>query len=76
MHFPRGLAGAPDYTFYEFLQTAKFPYYLGGPILAALFYAGVKKTTLNQQEPLRVLQKHMALGVGLYYLGALLLQNP
>lgn len=37
VHFPRGLGGAPDYTFFEFLQTAKFPYYVGGPTLQLYF---------------------------------------
>ena len=68
--FPRGLKGAPDFTFYEFLQTAKFPYYVGGPILAALFYAGVKKDSLKSAAAASKVAKHMALGVGLYYLGA------
>ena len=70
IHFPRGLGGAPDYTFFEFLQTAKFPYYLGGPILAALFYAGVKKDNFSSANAAKNVAKHMALGVGFYYLGA------
>lgn len=70
VHFPRGLKGAQDYTFFEYLQTAKFPYYLGGPILAALFYAGVKKDNFKSAKAARKVAKHMALGVGLYYLGA------
>ena len=70
VHFPRGLGGAPDYTFFEFLQTAKFPYYVGGPILAALFYAGVKKDNFTAANSAKKVAKHMALGVGLYYLGA------
>lgn len=70
VHFPRGLGGAPDYTFFEFLQTAKFPYYTGGPILAALFYAGVKKDNFKSAMAAQNVAKHMALGVGLYYLGA------
>ncbi len=75
IHFPRGLAGAPDYTFYEFLQTAKFPYYLGGPILAALFYAGVKKDNFKSARAAQGVAKHIALGVGLYYLGAALAKS-
>lgn len=73
--FPRGLKGAPDFTFYEFLQTAKFPYYVGGPILAALFYAGVKKDSLKSAAAANNVAKHMALGVGLYYLGAALAKS-
>lgn len=72
VHFPRGLAGAPDFTFYEFLQTAKFPFYVGGPVLAALFYAGVKKDNLKAAGAAKKAAKHMALGVGLYYVGAAL----
>ncbi len=71
VHFPRGLGGAPDYTFFEFLQTAKFPYYVGGPILAALFYAGVKFDQFQSGKAAKNVAKHMALGVGLYYLGAM-----
>lgn len=70
VHFPRGLGGAPDYTFFEFLQTAKFPFYVGGPVLAALFYAGVKKDNFKAAASAKNAAKHMALGVGLYYLGA------
>ncbi len=71
-HFPRGLYGAPDYTFFEYLQTAKFPYYVGGPILAALFYAGVKYDNQLAGNAAKKVAKHMALGVGLYYLSAAL----
>ena len=67
---PRGLAGAPSFTFFEFLQTAKFPFYVGGPILAALFYAGVKKDNMKAAGAAQKVAKHMALGVGLYYVGA------
>ncbi len=70
VHFPRGLKGASDFTFYEFLQTAKFPYYVGGPILAALFYAGVNKDNFKSASAASKVAKHMALGVGFYYLGA------
>lgn len=70
LHFPRGLSGAPGFTFFEFLQTAKFPFYVGGPILAALFYAGVKKDNLKAAGAAQKVAKHMALGVGLYYVGA------
>lgn len=69
-HFPRGLGGAQDYTFFEFLQTAKFPYYVGGPILAALFYAGVNKNNFQAAKAAKTVAKHMALGVALYYVGA------
>lgn len=71
VHFPRGLGGAPDYTFFEFLQTAKFPFYVGGPVLAALFYAGVKYDNFQSAKAAKNVAKHMALGVGLYYLGAM-----
>ena len=75
IHFPRGLGGAQDYTFFEFLQTAKFPYYIGGPILAALFYAGVKKDNFRSAGAAQKVAKHMALGVGLYYVGAALAKS-
>lgn len=75
MHFPRGLGGAPDYTFFEYLQTAKLPYYVGGPILAALFYAGVKKDNFKSAQAANGVAKRMALGVGLYYLGAALAKS-
>ena len=75
VHFPRGLGGAPDYTFYEFLQTAKFPFYVGGPILAALFYAGIKFDAFKSAKPAKKVAKHMALGVGFYYLGTMLAKS-
>ena len=75
VHFPRGLGGAPDYTFFEFLQTAKFPYYVGGPILAALFYAGIKFDAFKSAKPAKKIAKHMALGVGFYYAGAMLAKS-
>ena len=71
VHIPRGMGGAPDYTFFEFLQTAKVPYYLGGPILAALFNAGVKMDSIKSGNAAKMVAKHMALGVGFYYLGAI-----
>lgn len=72
LHFPRGLGGAPGFTFYEYLQTAKFPFYVGGPILAALFYAGVKHDNMNAGAAAKKIAKHMAIGVGLYYVGSAL----
>lgn len=75
VHFPRGLGGAPDYSFFEFLQTAKFPYYVGGPILAALFYAGVKFDNPQSGRAAKNVAKHMAVGVGLYYAGAMLAKS-
>ena len=75
VHFPRGLKGAQDYTFFEFLQTAKFPYYVGGPILAALFYAGVKYDKPNSGKAARRAAKHIAVGVALYYVGAQLAKS-
>lgn len=75
VHFPRGLGGAPDFTFFEFLQTAKFPYYVGGPILAALFYAGIKFDSFQSAKPAKNVAKHMALGVGLYYAGTMLAKS-
>lgn len=75
VHFPRGLKGASDFTFFEFLQTAKFPYYVGGPILAGLFYAGVKKDNLKSAKAASTVAKHMALGVAFYYIGAALAKS-
>lgn len=75
VHFPRGLGGAPDFTFFEFLQTAKFPYYVGGPILAALFYAGVKKDNLKSAQAAKHVAKRMAVGVALYYVGAMVAKS-
>ena len=75
VHFPRGLGGAPDYSFFEFLQRAKFPYYVGGPILAALFYAGVKKDSLKSSVAAKAVAKRMATGVALYYAGAALAKS-
>lgn len=71
-HFPRGLYGAQDYTFFEYLQTAKFPYYIGGPILAGLFYAGVKHDNMLAGSAAKKVAKHMAIGVGMYYAASML----
>lgn len=60
----RGLKGDPDANFFEFLQLAKVPYYVGGPILAWCFAAGGKAA--------KPVFRQKATGVALYYLAAVL----
>ncbi len=55
----RGLRGNSDFSFSDFLNVAKIPYYLGGAVLAASFAAGGAKKDFARQ----------AVGVALYYLG-------
>ncbi|OGI21777.1 MAG: hypothetical protein A2287_08490 [Candidatus Melainabacteria bacterium RIFOXYA12_FULL_32_12] len=60
----RGLKGDPDANFFEFLQLAKIPYYVGGPILALCFAAG--------GDAAKAITRQKAVGVGLFYLAAML----
>lgn len=55
-----GLRGDPNFTFSNFLNVTSVPYYLGGAFLALSFAAGRAKVDFARQ----------AVGVGLYYLGA------
>ncbi|EKE02757.1 MAG: hypothetical protein ACD_20C00337G0028 [uncultured bacterium] len=60
----RGLKGDPDANFFEFLQLAKIPYYVGGPVLAWCFAAGGKAA--------KEVTRQKAVGVGLFYLAAIM----
>lgn len=55
----QGLRGDSDYTFSDFLNVSKIPYYLGGAFLTASFAAGRAKADVVRQ----------GMGVGMYYLG-------
>ena len=57
----QGLRGDNSFTFSDFLDVAKIPYYAGGTCLAMLFAAGGDRFTATKQ----------GLGVGLYYLGVM-----
>jgi hypothetical protein len=71
----RGLKGDPDSNFYEALNIANIPYYVGGPMLVGTFAAG--KTLFNKQSAMFADMKtrQMAVGVALYYLGVALAQK-
>ena len=56
-----GLKGDSSYSFTDFLNVAKIPYYVGGAVLALSFRAGRDKVNFVRQ----------AIGVGLYYLGVM-----
>jgi hypothetical protein len=56
-----GLRGDKTASFTDFLNIAKVPYYLGGPILALSFLAGKDKLSFARQGA----------GVGLYYAGVM-----
>ncbi|OGI01276.1 MAG: hypothetical protein A2104_07355 [Candidatus Melainabacteria bacterium GWF2_32_7] len=66
----RGLKGDPNANFYEYLSLGNIPYFIGGQLLAAVFAFG--KTTNNPQAAVSAVKraKQIAVGVGLYYLGA------
>jgi hypothetical protein len=66
----RGLKGDPNANFYEYLSLGNIPYFIGGPVLAAVFAFG--KTTKDPQAAASAMKraKQIAVGVGLYYLGA------
>lgn len=57
----QGLKGDNRFTFSDYLDVTSIPYYLGGAFLAVSFLAGRDKINASRQ----------AVGVGLYYLGAL-----
>jgi hypothetical protein len=60
----QGLKGDPNYSFADFLNISRAPYYLGGAFLAASFAAGRAKLNFTRQS----------LAVGLYF-SALALSN-
>lgn len=68
----RGMKGAPDATFHEYLQIGRIPYYIGGPVLAALFNAGANNFNFQNKLAAKKTTKHIAVGVALYYLGSAL----
>jgi hypothetical protein len=57
----RGLKGDSNFSFSDFLNIAKIPYYAGGVVLALSFLAGRDRRNFTRQ----------ALGVVLYYLGVM-----
>ncbi|MDD3593924.1 MAG: hypothetical protein PHX18_04785 [Candidatus Gastranaerophilales bacterium] len=65
----RGLKGDPDFNFFEFLKVCKFPYLIGGPVLALVYLAGRNTATNALKNSNTNLFKKMALGVALYYAG-------
>ena len=66
----RGLKGDPNANFYEFLSLGKIPYFIGGPLLAAVFAFGITKNNPQARASAVTRTKQIAVGVGLYYLGA------
>jgi len=66
----RGLKGDQNANFYEYLTLAKFPYYVGGPMLAAMFMAGAGKHNLQSHFFAKQKAKQVAIGVALYYVAA------
>ena len=66
----RGLKGDPDYNFYEFLQTGKIPYYLGGAGLVAVVNAGANAINHTAKIGAKANAKTMAAGAAMYYLMA------
>ncbi len=65
----RGLKGDPDANFYEYLSISKIPYFIGGPMLAAVFAFGMTRNNLQARKSAAIRTKQIAVGVVLYYLG-------
>lgn len=57
----RGLKGDSNFSFTDFLNVAKIPYYVGGGALATSFLLGKDRLNFTRQ----------AIGVALYYLGVI-----
>lgn len=66
----RGLKGDPNANFYEYLSLGKIPYFIGGPVLAAVFAFGATRFGTQEKVSAVIRAKQIAVGVGLYYLGA------
>ncbi len=65
----RGLKGDQDTNFYEYLSLGKIPYFIGGPMLAAVFAFGLTRNNPQARASSAVRTKQIAAGVALYYLG-------
>jgi len=65
----RGLKGDPDANFYEYLSLGKIPYFLGGPMLAAVFAFGMTRKNTQANSSASIKTKKIAVGVALYYIG-------
>jgi hypothetical protein len=63
----RGLEGDPNFNFYEFMQIAKIPYFLGGPGLVATILAGQNLFDIRANKAAKFNAKGMALGCLFYY---------
>lgn len=68
----KGLKGDPSSNFYEFMQICKIPYFIGGPVLAALFNAGANNINYQSKSFANAATKKIAVGVGLYYMAVAL----
>jgi len=65
----RGLKGDPDANFYEYLSLGKIPYFIGGPLLAAVFAFGATRTNPQARASAIKRAKQIAVGVAFYYTG-------
>ncbi len=70
VYITKGLKGDPSSNFHEFMQITNVPYYTGGPVLAALFYAGANNLNYQGKKAAKRVAKHIAIGVALYYIAA------
>lgn len=66
----RGLKGDQDTNFYEYLSLGNIPYFIGGPMLAAVFAFGITRNNPQAKAASLARTKQIATGVALYYLGA------
>ena len=70
----RGLKGDPDSNFHEFLSLGKVAYYTGGPVLLAMFAAGINPISPVSLANAKGKVKVVGVGIALYYI-AIALKN-
>ena len=62
-----GLKGDPDFNFFEYLQVAKIPYYIGGIALAAIALASRNGLNTHAAKQNTQMFKKILTGVAMYY---------
>ena len=65
----RGMSGDPNFNFFEYLQVAKIPYYLGGIALAAVALGSRNGHNIQAAKQNSQMFKKILTGVVMYYLG-------
>lgn len=65
----RGLKGDTNSNFYELMTLSKFPYFVGGPMLALMFLMGASKKNIDSRISATKMFKKIGVGVAFYYIG-------